>query len=214
MSRPERLNQRQYAFLRKVRNHPHGLPTLDWPRSADLRRWMKRPGFVAALTSLQASFRAEADLLLAGASARAAMNLQDILSCDGGGCTPAFLQAHSAALMTLGRLVRFDHMRQKEQSSLQLVEDEEPKVLSAFEVEALAQARWERDHAASVEADRVARAARAESLQYASGGGDLRVHRAFEPEPFGERGQNEPKSALENSGNSPIMTDNSMEAGL
>jgi hypothetical protein len=211
MSRPERLNQRQYAFLRKVRNHPHGLPIQDWPRSADLRRWMKRPRFRAALTSLQATFHAESDLLLAGVSARAAMGLQDILSGDeGGGSTPAYLQAHSTTLVTLARLLRVDHLRQKEQSSRQLPAGK-PEALSAREAEALTQARWEQANAAQEES---AQAARAEWWKYASGAAELRVQRGFGPEPFGEKGQNEPKSALEISGNSPIMTDNSMEAGL
>jgi hypothetical protein len=78
-----RLTVSQYEFLRKMRNHLHGLPLEHWPRAAVWRKWMKRPRFVAAMQSLQNSYLAETDLLLAGSAARAARLLQAVLS--GGG---------------------------------------------------------------------------------------------------------------------------------
>lgn len=38
MRRANRLNHCQYALLRKLRNHPNGVPLEDWPKPTVLRR--------------------------------------------------------------------------------------------------------------------------------------------------------------------------------
>ncbi len=114
MTDSTRMNSHQRTFLRNLRNHPHGLPLEEWPCTTVLRRWMRRPRFLMAVRSLTQTFNVQADLLLSGAAARAAMMLQVILSgegCTGAGVNSRAILANHQQLTVLTRLVRAHHRR-------------------------------------------------------------------------------------------------------
>ena len=114
-------NRHEYAFLREVRNHPHGLPIDHWPATATLKRWLKRKHFRRALQGIIDTFRLEAELMSAGASARAAQMMQEMLSgFEQQGITYEALTAHHEQLLTLSRIVRMDFIRQRERRMMKL----------------------------------------------------------------------------------------------
>jgi hypothetical protein len=76
----KRLTRNQREFLRKLREHPHGLPLTAWPRATTWRHWLRRPRFAAAIQSLRDAFHEESQLLLAGSAAQAAYHIQSVLS--------------------------------------------------------------------------------------------------------------------------------------
>lgn len=103
-------NRHQYAFLRKLREHPQGLPTEHWPSPATWKRWLNHPGFCRAMKNLLVSIRVEQDLFVAAAGARAGRMLHDLLvhgNIDE-------VEKHVKGINALCRMVRVDHMRQKE----------------------------------------------------------------------------------------------------
>lgn len=104
-------NRHQYAFLKKLREHPEGLPTDQWPNPATLKRWANHPGFVRAMKRLIGAMRLEEDLMTASAGARAARMLQDLFVRN----SLEEVEQHSKAVNALCRMVRVDHLRQKEQ---------------------------------------------------------------------------------------------------
>ena len=66
MPRIDGTTNAQTTFLRAFRNNPAGPPPDEWPAPAVLRRWLRRPCFQQALTTLREvlRFRAEAAVLL------------------------------------------------------------------------------------------------------------------------------------------------------
>jgi hypothetical protein len=80
MPKQPRMTNAQMDFLRNLKKHPNSLPLLAWPRATTLRKWMRRPRFRAAIRSLEGAFEVEARLLMAGAAAQAAMQLQATLT--------------------------------------------------------------------------------------------------------------------------------------
>ena len=72
MPRIEGTTNAQSKFLRTFRTSPFGPGAQDWPAAAILRRWLRRPTFVAALQSVQNALRYQADFQLLSAAAAAA----------------------------------------------------------------------------------------------------------------------------------------------
>jgi hypothetical protein len=89
----------QTIFLRAFRNSPSGPDPADWPSPAILRRWLRRPGFRAALNSLREAFRFQADFQLAASANQALKNL------------PA--QQAPLNIADINRLLRISHLRQR-----------------------------------------------------------------------------------------------------
>jgi hypothetical protein len=67
MSKSEYLNGHQKYFLRKLREHRHGLPLEDWPRTSTWRRWMRNSKFRAAMDGMEDALATEKRLLMSGA---------------------------------------------------------------------------------------------------------------------------------------------------
>src|SRR5437870_4335310 len=70
------ITRAQRKFLKEFCNGPHGPRVMDWPSPAILRRWLRKPGFRAALRSLMGVMRFQADFQLASAAASASHYLQ------------------------------------------------------------------------------------------------------------------------------------------
>jgi hypothetical protein len=89
----------QTLFLRAFRKHPNGPPPEMWPSPSILRKWLRKPGFVRALSSVQEALRFQTDFHLTNAAKAAAKKLS----------------AEDAALTTqdLNRLLRHAHLRQR-----------------------------------------------------------------------------------------------------
>ncbi len=107
MSRISNTTNRQSKFLRLLSRDPLGLPTDQWPSVPLLRKWMRRPGFVAALESIRRTLLTQSDLHLAAATAQIAhwMRLTPLGS----------QQAEDApSLHTLLQVFRLAHARAKQ----------------------------------------------------------------------------------------------------
>ena len=89
----------QTLFLRAFRKSPTGPPADQWPSIADLRRWLRKPGFRAALRSLQETLHFHADFHLAMRAAHAAQNLGT--------------QDSGLSIQDLTHLLRLSHLRQR-----------------------------------------------------------------------------------------------------
>ena len=89
----------QTLFLRAFRTNPAGPPPSDWPSPAILRKWLRKPAFLAALRTLQEALRFQTDFHLANAATQAARKLA----------------SDDAELTTqdLNRLLRHAHLRQR-----------------------------------------------------------------------------------------------------
>src|SRR4051812_44221661 len=74
------MNRHQKEFLKKMREHPHGLPTSEWPSATALRRWMRHPGFRRAIESIRQTLQIQTDLHLLSAAAHASTGLAAILA--------------------------------------------------------------------------------------------------------------------------------------
>ncbi len=108
------LNRHQREFLKKMREHPRGLPVSEFPSAVALRRWMRHPGFRRAIASIRIAIQLQSDLNLLTAAATASSGLVARLA-DG---------AHDAdklQIASLVQLVRVAHWRSKElrQSEMQ-----------------------------------------------------------------------------------------------
>lgn len=77
MPRIHDTTNRQSAFLRALSRNPTGLPKDQWPSPTVLRRWLRKPGFRAALETLRATLAAQTDLQLAYAASRTAAALNE-----------------------------------------------------------------------------------------------------------------------------------------
>jgi len=126
-------NRHQYAFLRKLRNHPHGLPTEEWPATSTLKRWLKRKSFRSALKGIMSTFRLESELMSAGAAARAAQVMQQMLSGFENQCVGMdALRVYHEPLVTLSRIIRMDHIRQREKRMLKIAHMRTPEYKAQF----------------------------------------------------------------------------------
>jgi hypothetical protein len=72
MNSKVRPSEAQAQFLRKLKKDPMGLPTDEWPSAVILRRWMRQPGFCAAINSLRSAVLVRADMHLEAAAQKAA----------------------------------------------------------------------------------------------------------------------------------------------
>jgi hypothetical protein len=99
MPRVPETTDRQTLFLRAFRTNPAGPDPADWPSPAILRRWLRKPAFIAALRSVQTALRFQTDFQLSSAANNAARKLAH----------------HDADLSTqdLNRLLRHAHLRQR-----------------------------------------------------------------------------------------------------
>ena len=99
MPRINGTSRRQTLFLRAFRTNPAGPAPADWPSPAILRKWLRKPAFIAALRSVQAALRFQTDFQLSSAANNAARRLAN----------------HDADLTTqdLNRLLRHAHLRQR-----------------------------------------------------------------------------------------------------
>ena len=99
MPRVRETTDRQTLFLRAFRTNPAGPDPADWPSPAILRRWLRKPAFIAALRSVQTALRFQTDFQLSSAANNAARKLAH----------------HDADLTTqdLNRLLRHAHLRQR-----------------------------------------------------------------------------------------------------
>jgi len=88
----------QTTFLRAFRHNPTGPAPADWPTPTILRRWLRRPAFLAALNSLHQTLRFQVDFHLATAAARAAA---------------AFTAQPELTTQDLSRLLRLAHLRDR-----------------------------------------------------------------------------------------------------
>ncbi|MDB5320033.1 MAG: hypothetical protein JWN40_1664 [Phycisphaerales bacterium] len=75
MPRIDGTTNAQTTFLRAFRNNPAGPPPDQWPAPAVLRRWLRRPCFQRALTTLREVLRFRADFHLTAAATQAARQL-------------------------------------------------------------------------------------------------------------------------------------------
>ena len=88
----------QSTFLRAFRHNPAGPAPAEWPHPAVLRRWLRRPAFLAALNSLHQTLRFQVDFHLATAAARAAA---------------AFTAQPEFTTQDLSHLLRLAHLRDR-----------------------------------------------------------------------------------------------------
>jgi hypothetical protein len=91
------------SFLRSFRTSPSGPPPEKWPAPAVLRRWLRRPAFRAAFSSLQDTLRLQADFHLSTAATRAAA-AQAL-------CDPS-IENQNSKIENL-QLLRLSHLRQR-----------------------------------------------------------------------------------------------------
>jgi hypothetical protein len=103
MPRIEGTTNAQTAFLRAFRSNPAGPPAELWPAPAILRRWMRRPAFLQALTSIRQVMRFGAHFNIAAAASQAALTLANP------DCDPLTPQQSKQLL----DLIRFDYQRQR-----------------------------------------------------------------------------------------------------
>ena len=105
----------QTKFLRTFKTAPFGPGVEDWPSVAVLRRWLRRPGFVAAMRSLQNAMRCQADFQLLSAAAAGAHVLHTSIT------------AHDAddshkQVKAMSDLLKLAHLRERFASSQSLPE--------------------------------------------------------------------------------------------
>jgi len=108
------MNRHQKEFLKKMREHPHGLPTSEWPKATALRRWMRHPGFRRAIESIRHTLQIQTDLHLLSAAAHASTGLAAILA-PGDPESPKESPADAkASIASHVQLLRLAHWRLKE----------------------------------------------------------------------------------------------------
>lgn len=115
MPRIKGTNDAQSSFLRACVKSPLGLEQQNWPSAVKLRRWLRRPGFRAALQGLRDSLRIQSDMHLAAASAAASKQIADVVSRprDGEHATTEELKVTRDLIHSLASLLRLAHLRQR-----------------------------------------------------------------------------------------------------
>jgi hypothetical protein len=96
----------QTKFLRSFRTSPFGPGVEDWPSAAILRRWLRKPAFVAALRSLQTAMRCQADFQLLSAAAAGAHVLHTSITAGNSDDSHKQIKAMSG-------LLKLAHLREK-----------------------------------------------------------------------------------------------------
>ena len=99
MSNIPETTRRQTLFLRAFRTNPAGPTPADWPSPAILRKWLRKPTFIAALRSVQEALRFQTDFQIANAASNAARKLAN--------------QDADFTPQDLNRLLRHAHLRQR-----------------------------------------------------------------------------------------------------
>ncbi len=102
MPRIAGCNDRQTSFLRAFRQNPAGPDPKNWPTPALLRRWLRRPRFLAALQSIQSTLRFQSDFLLTSAATTAFRKIET--------SSPEESKHHF-------NLLRLSHLRQRFEST-------------------------------------------------------------------------------------------------
>ncbi|HRK31278.1 MAG TPA: hypothetical protein PLD59_09390 [Tepidisphaeraceae bacterium] len=106
----------QTSFLRSLRDQTgNHLPT-DWPSAVVMRRWLRRPGFRAAIQSIQNALAVQADLQLSAAAAEAAAKLRDVVApntTQSGDDQPESDPTPTHDVAGLLRILRSAHLRQR-----------------------------------------------------------------------------------------------------
>ena len=114
MEKLKRYTRHQHEFLKKMREHPHGLPASEWPSATAFRRWMRHPGFRRAIESIRQTLQIQTDLHLLSAAAHASTGLAAILA-PGNPESPKESPADAkASIAPLVQLLRLAHWRLKE----------------------------------------------------------------------------------------------------
>jgi len=129
MASEDRLHTRQYLFLKELRNSAEGFPDHLWPRLTTLRKWLRHPGFRAALKSLQTTMRFERDWMMAASASRAAKNLHVMLSEQD---PRNGLAEPDLRLASLVRIVRAEQLQQKAARRPQRVRSKREEQLDAW----------------------------------------------------------------------------------
>jgi len=107
MPRVQGTTNAQTSFLRSLRKQSGDLPAGDWPAAVVMRRWLRRPGFRAAMQSIQHALAFQIDMQLSAAAAEAAVALRNFGA-------PANGQATGGRdVVALLRIVRQAHLRQR-----------------------------------------------------------------------------------------------------
>jgi hypothetical protein len=164
MNRSKARTKAQKEFLRKLRNDPVGLPPDQWPSSVILRRWLRQPGFCAAVNTLRFAMQTRTDLHLAAAAQNAAQALHRSLvptkrEGDGDSAPPtqdlAVLAEQRALIHSLVQLLRLTNARDREHVN---VRPTDPRLLEAWRAEKSRQnremaerCRWRAQDARSAE---------------------------------------------------------------
>src|SRR5947207_9237771 len=99
MSNINGTTRHQTLFLRAFRNHDSGPPPDLWPSPSILRKWLRKPGFLTALRSVQEALRFQTDFHLTNAAKEAAKRLS--------------AQDSELTTQDLNRLLRHAHLRQR-----------------------------------------------------------------------------------------------------
>jgi len=100
----------QTIFLRSLKADPLGTAGVKWPSPVILRRWIRKPGFLAAMRSMRAALWYQADFQLLAAATAAAEALQTTVA--GGD-----YEQQTRQLAALGNLIKLAHLRQRFASS-------------------------------------------------------------------------------------------------
>jgi len=115
MPRVKGTTDAQSSFLRACAKSPAGLPAERWPSAVTMRRWLRRPGFRAALQGIRDTLRVQADLHLASAATAAAKRLADVVSSAAMDAVDSAeqLKATRDLVHSLSSLLRLAHLRQR-----------------------------------------------------------------------------------------------------
>lgn len=96
----------QTIFLRSFRKEPFGPGAEHWPSVAVLRKWMRKPGFLAAMKSVREALRYQADFQLLSAAASAAHVLHTTVSAGDH-------EMQQAQLKGMSGLLKLAHLRER-----------------------------------------------------------------------------------------------------
>lgn len=118
MSNFDGMTRAQTLFLRACSRDPFGTGDgagrKHWPTAATFRKWMRRPGFRAAVEGIREALRFQADLQIAAASAAAARGIANLFIRDDGTVADAdAIKSAKDQVQSLLSLLRLAHLRQR-----------------------------------------------------------------------------------------------------
>jgi hypothetical protein len=96
----------QSSFLRALAKSELGPGKKPWPSAVVMRRWLRKPGFIAAMRRVRQAMRYQADFQLYSSAASAAHRMQSIVCEQGGEIEPKLLAA-------LSSLLKLAHVRER-----------------------------------------------------------------------------------------------------